>query len=557
VKLNPRSSTAIRALGSCLLSGAALAQPTADAAWTYRVERGDDLYTLAQRYLAPGIGWERLQRLNQVQNPRTLEPGRRLRVPVTWLRAEASVATVAFVTGRASVERAGGGAASDVAVGLALRAGDTLATGADADVTVRLADGTRLLVSGGSRVRIESLLVLGRSGVAQTRLRVEQGEADSRVNPARTVGTRYEIRTPALTLGVRGTDFRVRVDRDRASTAAEVSAGRVGASPSGARAGERRIDAGFGLVADARGTIGAPRPLLAAPDLTALNARLDRTPIVLSWPALAGAVGYRAQVYADGAPDGRLLDGSFDAPAARWADLPDGRYVLHVRGRDAAGLEGLGSQTGFTVKARPVAPFMRQPRAQATLSGEQVELAWTRAPAAQRYRLQLDADATFTRPRIDRDDLDTDRLVVALPAGRYHWRLATITAAGEQGPFGDAASFELQPPPVQPPAPPGTLAPPESTGNQLTIRWPARGPAASYDVQVASDSSFGVVLIERRVQQPELTFDALPAGRYYVRVRTIDPDAGAGPYGEAQAFEVPRNLWWWLVPGVAVLLLLL
>ena len=48
------------------------------------------------------VGWQKLQRFNRVADPRRLAPGRELRVPVAWLRAEASVATVAFSAARRS-----------------------------------------------------------------------------------------------------------------------------------------------------------------------------------------------------------------------------------------------------------------------------------------------------------------------------------------------------------------------------------------------------------------------------------------------------------------------
>lgn len=557
-----RARTGIPLLAICLLSSPVAAQPAVAGEWIYRVVPGDSLAAIARTYLASGVAWQRLQRYNHLGHPRRLVSGRELRIPLAWLRTEATVATVVVVAGRARVEHASGAAAADLAVGDELRAGDVLATDDGASVTLQMADATQVLVSGATRARMESLLLLGRSGVASTRLALDKGEAESRVNPARVDGTRYEIRTPVLTLGVRGTEFRVRVDADGATTVAEVTQGKVVATPVGAPlTGSRRapgngpaetsIDAGFGLVAGASRPL-APAPLLGAPALDDVLPLVERVPLGFTWPAIVGAAAYRAQVFVDQAVDRRLLDGVFPAAAARWADLPDGSYLLRVRARDAQGLEGLSTQRAFVVKARPEPPFTTSPRAQARLQGERVELAWTRAAAAQRYRLQLASDAGFADLRIDRADLDSDRLEVRLPVGWYYWRLASVAAAGDQGPFSDASSFDLRETPPPPP-----LESPAVRGDQTVFHWRARNADDAFEVQVAHDPEFARLLVERQVDQPDLVLDTPAAGSYFIRVRTVEPEGLVGPYGAAQRFDVPRSAWWWLLPGVVLLLPLL
>lgn len=520
------------------------AAPGAALTWTYRVAKGDSLYSVARTYLAPNVSWQKLQRFNGVADPRRLAPGRELRLPVAWLRAEATVATVAFVRGQARRD-------SDAAVlkvGDTLKPGDLLVTDADASVTLQLADASRVLVAGGSRVRMESLLTFGRSGVISSRLGLEKGETESRVNPAGVRGTRYDVRTPALTLGVRGTEFRVRVDDSTTTT--EVTEGRVAAQRS--KSAERPIAAGFGLVAAATGSVTAPLALPDAPGLTTLPTLYERVPLGFSWPPLEGAVAYRAQVFVDDSFNQRLLDGVFERPAAQWADLPDGRYVLQVRARNAQGLEGRGARMLFTLKARPEPPFTSAPRDEGRAYGEQVQFKWTTVAAAQRYRLQVASESRFQAPLlVDRSDLEATELGVALPPGRYHWRLASIAKDQDQGPFSDAASFELRETP-----PPPAVDKPKAEGDKLVFRWRARSGDDAYDVQVARDPAFKELLLERRENLPELLLDTPKAGTYYLRVRTIESDGFLGPYGAAQQFDVPRSLWWWLAPGALLLLLL-
>ena len=536
------------ARGVCVVAcglplGAVLAAPVVTPTWSYRVAKGDSLYSVARTYLAPNVGWQKLQRFNRVDNPRRLSPGRELRLPVAWLRAEASVATVAFIRGEARRDTD----AAVLKVGDTLKPGDLLVTEADASVTLQLADASRVLVAGGSRVRMESLLAFGRSGVISSRLGLEKGETDSRVNPAGVRGTRYDVRTPALTLGVRGTEFRVRVDD--AATTTEVTEGRVAAQRS--KKAERPITAGFGMVAAATGSVSAPQALPDAPGLTTLPTLYERVPLGFSWPLLEGAVAYRAQVFVDDSFNQRLLDGVFERPAAQWADLPDGRYILQVRARNAQGLEGRDGRLVFTLKARPEPPFTSVPRDEGRAYGEQVQFKWTTVAAAQRYRLQVANESRFQAPLVDRGDLEATDLSVALPPGRYHWRLASIAKGDDQGPFSDPSSFELRETPPPPP-----VDKPKAEGDKLVFRWRARSGDDAYDVQVARDPAFKELLLERRENLPELLLDKPKAGTYYLRVRTIESDGFVGPYGAPQQFEVPRSLWWWLAPGALLLLLL-
>jgi len=83
------------------------------------------------------------------------------------------------------------------------------------------------------------------------------------------------------------------------------------------------------------------------------------------------------------------MDGVFAGPAAKWADLPDGRYVLRVRAIDAGGLEGVNAERAFTLKARPEPPFVSAPLSGHKVYGPEARLRWSASSSAQSYRLQL------------------------------------------------------------------------------------------------------------------------------------------------------------------------
>lgn len=547
--------------------------------WNYRVREGDNLYDIARTYLRQGYGWRSLQRLNRVADPLRLPPDRQLVVPIDWLRTEASVASVVYLRGDVT-RTTDGGPAQPLRMGDTVQAGDTVQCATEAEATLRLDDGSRVLLSGGSRMRVAQLLKLGPSDAVSADFELEQGEADSRVTPKPTTSPRFRVRTPALTLGVRGTDFRARVEPAGGATRAEVATGRVGAGitpaasapdASSHAAAPREpaattVAAGQGLRRDA-GDPGPLRtvPLLPAPDLSRLPAKVERLPIDLRWNGDAPG-GYRAQLYDDAALEHRVVDDRPSGPRLRWSDVPDGAYRLRVRAIDAAGLEGRDTVVALEVNARPEPPFSRAPTGGQRVYGNQARLAWTGSESAARYRLQLapdDGSTVLASPTLDRADLEATELGVPLAPGRWRWRLATIARDGEQGPWGDLQRFELLPEPVGP----ASLDTQADESGRLAVRWAAREPGDRYDVQlIGADhgsprptvAGFAKPRFEKRLDQPVLELDGLAPGHYLLRVRTVTADGHAGPWGSALQVEVPkRHELWRFLPVIGVLLFLL
>jgi hypothetical protein len=260
-------------------------------------------------------------------------------------------------------------------------------------------------------------------------------------------------------------------------------------------------------------------------------------------------VRYRAQVLDLADPPRLLLEGLFDTPLAAWPDdLPDGRYQLLVRAADADGIEGLAARHAFTLKARPEPPFLLQPLAGQQLTEAQVQLAWARNPQAARYKLQVAADAGFSTLLLDRSDLDGTTASAELPLGTLHWRVASVRADGDTGPWSDAQIFQR----VEPPPPPAAPAaqPPQPTDDGLVVSWGASPlPGASYQVQIARDAAFTSLVVDERTTRTQHLLARPEPGTYHVRARTIAADGRAGAFGTAQVVEVPRSLWWlWLLP---------
>ncbi len=520
------------------------ARPAAVVIVEYRVQPGDTLIAL----LRDGADWQSVQRANNIADPKRLQPSSLIRIPAHLLREQPTVAEVVHAYGSVTVTRAATETEIPLASGDNLAAGDVVRTGAQSSTTLRFEGGARVLVRPDSELKVERL-AQSRAG-ASTTLRLQHGSADSVVPPARgaSAPSRYEMRTPHTNLGVRGTEFRTTAESG--ATRLEVLEGRVGARAGTGGRAESLVGAGFGAVGAAAG-MTAPRALPAAPQLAGLPERVERMPLRLSWQSAADT-RVRAQVLTTEEPPRLVLDGVFDAAPARWSeDIPDGRYELRVRAIDSVGMEGRDTRAAFVLKARPEPPFIAAPSPGGRTIDDSVRLAWTRNAAAARVRLQVADTPDFAQPRVDRSDLDAAEARVALPLGTHHWRVASILASGDQGPFSDAQSFTRTLPPAAPPP-----AEPQKNDDGLMLRWPASGPAGTrWQVQLARDAGFTQMVSDSTVTEPQWLLRDPPSGTYYLRVKTIDADGFAGPFGQAQQIEVPSSPWWWLlVPAVLFLL---
>lgn len=515
--------------------------------WNYTVLPGDTLIGIAQEMLRRPQDWRALQRINKVSRPRFMQQGRVLQIPLDWLHPEASVAQVAALVGTVTVHRPGSPAVA-VREGDTLQARDQLRTGEDSSITVELADGSRILVAPQSDLTLLDLSRLRGIGSGLTTLELQQGSVESDVRE-QAPRPRFEIRTPVMTLGVRGTQFRAHADHALKTARAEVTQGSVAAQAAMVGA-PIVVNSGFGVVGSA-GAIEAPVALLGAPDLSMVPARIERLPLQFAWPQTSAERGWRAQVFD---ADGRLWrDRRFPTAAAQWSELPDGAYRLRVRAVDARGLEGQESTAPFTLKARPEPPVTLAPKAHARLYGPTALWRWSLSSAAASYRLQVSDREDFASAVITREGLTEAAIELPLAPGRWWWRMGSVRADGDQGPWGDAQVFDLR---EVPPAP--SKEPPAIDKDRLSLRWSARLPDDRYRFQIAHSADFANLLIDQTVSSPGAELPLPAAGRYWLRVRTLDADGEAGPWGAPSLLEVPSQSspWIWLGPILFLLMAL-
>lgn len=536
-----------RGLVTCLAL-LCLATPVMGATqdWTYRVRPGDNLWELSGRYLKPGTEWQRLGQHNDVADPYALPPGKTLRFPIAWLRVQPAPARVIGLRGEVSLQTTGRATLS-VHDGMLLPIGTVLQTGTDSSVTVQFADGSQMQVRENSRVRFDRLARYGATGMVDTRVRLEQGRTSSEVTPAKGPASRYIIQTPTGTSSVRGTRFRVATGDRSQLAATEVLRGVVQVDN---RRGQRLLRPGqASRLPPDEAPLGDV--LLPAPPIDDAHTRFEQSPYLLAWHAVPGAVAYRVEAVE--ANSRQVLRFAHQTEQTRLAltALPAGDLVILVRAIAATGIEGEDAERTITVPASPAPPLTVRPVQGQQLATAQPRFQWTRNPEAGSTVLQLARDADFQELLFERATTATRlRAPTKLAAGDYFWRVASRDTDGHQGPFGQALSLRISDTPDATP-----LQSPETAKGKLTLRWQSGEPGQRYRVQLARRLDFEKRLLDRTLEQPQISLPRPRGGRWYVRVQTIDDDGYAGPFSPPQELTLPCRLCY--AGGGAMLLWLL
>lgn len=524
--------------------------------WT--VTEGDSLTSLSNNLLVSPQAWREVAQLNRLPNPAFVVPGQVLRIPLRLVRSTAIEARIVSVVGDV---RAGG---NPVAEGSVVPEGQALQTGTGSSAVVELGDGSRVQLPPSSLAEVVANRQYGAapgavpagagsaSGPAASwfagALRVLRGSIEvfaTKVLRAKPL----EVTTPTAVVGVRGTHYRVTIgDAAAQPTRSEVLEGLVRFERAD-RVFGADLAAGYGASIDTAVPAPIVKRLPAAPDLSAVPARFERPLVRFELPGETLPV--RVQVAHDSAFQKVVRDQRVPAGSdVRIAGLEDGNWFLRARRVDATELEGFDATRAFVLKARPEPPATLTPRASAKQTAGTVQFAWAQNTEARETRLQVAEDAAFTRLVLDKDRIAEASLALPMATpGTYYWRMASVRANGDHGPFGDPLSFELRP---QPEPPQGGLA---ADGKGIVVHWSGR-PQDRQRVQFARDIGFTQLVAEDEIAQPEWSFTR-PAehGAYFFRYRTVEPDGFVSDWSAPLTIEIPRdwNPLMLLVPLILVL----
>ncbi len=334
--------------------------------WIYTVRPGDNPWMISQKYLKNMRYWPRLQALNGIKDSTQIPPGRRLRIPMAWLKTKFRPTVVQVLNVQGKVRVSSQDNSSPLQAGMPLKAGDAIHTDSDGNALLEFADGSRLRLQGNSHLVLKSLSVYEKSGAVSANMDLQRGRLDTQVAPRREQGMRYQIRTPSAVSAVRGTSYRLGADAEPVSRT-EVLEGAVAVGNAGKTT---LVPEGFGTLAKTGSKPQTPVGLLPSPEVSTLPKTVGD--LTFNWPPLEGAVTYRVQVLGNVQSHYKLLifdggklvhteqtsgaefkallvDQLLETPNFQGPTLPNNDYVLRVRGIDAQGLEGFNGDHDFSL----------------------------------------------------------------------------------------------------------------------------------------------------------------------------------------------------------------
>ncbi|MEE9346481.1 MAG: FecR domain-containing protein [Methylococcales bacterium] len=515
--------------------------------WLYTVKPGDNLWTVTERYL-PNITYvKKLQIYNSVAEPDIIAPGSILHIPLDWLKSKSSSAHVVVVEGKVIVHDVLLRQDKPLAGGERLNVNDEITTGDNASAVIEFKDGSRVLLQNNTKLILKKMEQYPDSNLIETQMFLERGRVNTEV-PEKSKGKSvFKIQTPSASTAVRGTFLRTEADEVQQNMLVEVIRGRVAVI--GANA-EKQVPAGYGITVEKGQPPSEAVRLLSAPELQNPAVLIDRLSARFVWEKLDGAIKYRVQVFKSHQNPVLVWNNLSDFSQINVPDLPDGQYIMKVRGIDNKGLEGEEAKHRYTMDARPEPPLPASPDENASIETKNLHFRWSALEGVTGYHLQLSKQDNFQSTLIDEVvHKVTHSHQLELQPGLYYWRVASHIAE-EEGPFSDRQQFK-----IIPPAP--KALEPQGDDEHLIFRWQKGDSGLQYQIQVAQDAEFTNVVQDKTTTEPRLELDRPTENRLYLRMRSIGKNGFTGHWSSAQHVDPPAQKPWYLLMLLPLLLLLL
>ncbi|WP_052730354.1 FecR family protein [Sphingomonas sp. SRS2] len=329
-----------------LLGGMAEAQRV-EAPVAYQVRPGDTLIALSTKYLTRKEDYQAVQQLNQVKDPYRLPIGATLMIPAELLRIELVDGVISSFRGAVTVD------GQPAAVGMMVRQGMKVETGADAFVTVKLPDGSTISLPSQSRIHVQRLRKILLTGGLQRRFRLEAGRSQSSVKPFRDPGSSFQVTTPLSVSAVRGTDFRVAVDESGGRALTEVVGGTVGVQAASDKT-ETAVPKAFGIISTPSGS-EPPVALLPPPRLLTIG-REGENGVRVSVKPVEGAKSYRVQLATDLEFQQIFKEAVTETDSASFSGLGSVPFFVRLTAIAPSGMEGLPATYAFETRVAELGP---------------------------------------------------------------------------------------------------------------------------------------------------------------------------------------------------------
>jgi len=412
--------------------------------WVYTTKEGDTLWSISKRYLNSESEWQRLKDHNEIANPRTLPPGKKLYIPYSWLGNKPANVVLLSFSGKVQIFDANGNEKRPKS-GLSLGLGASINTLDASFAIIEFADKSTLFVRENTNVNLNKITYIDKTAIVDTQVRLKKGGVESNVIPFKRSGNRFEIITPAAVAAVRGTVFQVSLDSSN-NMQSEVIEGSVKVKN---EFGEKILPAGFGNIVQLGQAPSEPETLLPAPDLNSLKKVVLEQELKFNWAPIDGAEQYRVLLSIATKPVKILFDERAFKPVLKKAGLEKGKYAIQVRGIAKSGLQGLPSthtfNFGLIETSALEAARLNTPVDAYVAQSNVPTLHWFNVENADAYRVQVSNMSDFS-------ELIYDELVEAqffgiptrIKNGVYYWRVAGVKDNAQQGAFSTPFQLNIQ-----------------------------------------------------------------------------------------------------------------
>ncbi|HOJ04534.1 MAG TPA: S8 family serine peptidase [Bacteroidota bacterium] len=272
-------------------------------------------------------------------------------------------------------------------------------------------------------------------------------------------------------------------------------------------------------------------------------------PVELRWKSVAGAMRYRVQVSTNGSFTEVVLDSSGIQSTSLVAALLAANfpYYWHVSASNGIGSSPWSETWSYTPRVvPPAAPMLIDPANAALNVPLPVPLRWHAVDGASRYDVQVSLSPQCLAPyALERSDVrDTTLLATALQSGTtYYWR-ARASNLGGSGAWSTIWSFSTASAVLSTPVPIEPVAERTAVPTRPLLRWTGVDGANGYDLRLASDASFGNLLVDLTalLDTVHTLVDTIAAGQWvYWQVRARQA-VNTSAWSVAQRFRVLRPI---------------
>ncbi len=269
----------------------------------------------------------------------------------------------------------------------------------------------------------------------------------------------------------------------------------------------------------------------------------DNTPS-FDWNVVSDATGYTLQVSAVAnfatliIDQQNLTQNNYTASTA----LNDGLYYWRVQAKDVLGNWGGWSVVrNFNINTLVLPPpSLIAPTDNGYANSNTPTFSWNAVSGAALYALQISGSSDFTTLITDQQNLTQTSYTrnTALADGTYYWRVRAQDNFNAWSDWSNAWQFFISA------ITPGLIAPAQGvvlSDNLPEFSWKAVPGAAAYQLQVSTNSGFGVLTLD----QPNLTVTAFrgstllsEGATYYWRVRAKDQQGNWGGWSVTWNFRI-------------------